>query len=153
MVVAISWLKPVAIIDPKVLTTTTDDHFGIPLAWLIQSVTCVQVVYLLALIVSVTNQCEPSVEFQLSDLRLSKLGPPELFSDHIMFWLDNCWQVDIERDYTCLLVRLPQVALEFPVECRFTCSRVSKQEEDHLITCQELVDLLHQWGSCTIACL
>jgi hypothetical protein len=150
---AVTWLEPILIVGTEIFTTTADDHLGTPFSRLVQSVANVQVVCLLAFIVSVANQYEPAVEFQLRDLAFCEITHPELFGDHVAFWIINGWQVDMERDRVALPVGLPQVMLEFSVECRLACPRVSQQKEHHLITAQELVNFLHQWKTVFIASL
>jgi len=117
-------LESVSIVDAKVLTTAADDHLGIPFPWLVQLIACVQVVRLLTLIVSVTDQNEPVMQLQLSDLRFCELTSPELFGDHVLLRLVDSRQVDMERDRASLLVGPPQAALEFSVECGLACSRI-----------------------------
>jgi len=84
--VAISRLEAVSVIDSDVLASVTDQHLSIPFSRLIQPVTHVQVVGLLALIVSITDQDQLAVHFQFSDLRFGKLSFAQLFGDHILFW-------------------------------------------------------------------
>jgi hypothetical protein len=116
-------LEPVSIVDPNILAATADKHFGTPLSWLVQSIGCVQIAYLLALIVSIADQRERSVQLQLSDLWFSEFGFSELFGDHIVFRLVDGWQVDMQWDCTAFLVCLPQVAFEFSIECRLARTR------------------------------
>jgi len=151
MAVPVSWLETISIFDPEVLATATDDHLGILLPRLVQFVARIQVVCLLAFIISVADQCELSMQLQLSYLRLSEIDLPKLFCDHIVFRLIDGRQVDVERDCSVLFVRLPQVTLEFSVECRLACSRVSKKKEYLLIAVQELINFVHQRESCLIS--
>ncbi|KAK3823028.1 MAG: hypothetical protein J3Q66DRAFT_330671, partial [Benniella sp.] len=72
--VAISGLKAISVIDPEILASATDQHLRIPLSVLIQPIAHVQIVSLLAFIVSIADQDKLAVSLQFSDLRLSELN-------------------------------------------------------------------------------
>jgi len=72
--VPVPWLEAITIVGSKILRTTAYHHLCIPFAFLVLFVTHVQVVCLLALIVSIADQDELAMVLHFTDLRLCELG-------------------------------------------------------------------------------
>src|SRR5690348_339467 len=98
----------------------------------------------LTLVIPITDQCELTVQLQLTDLVLQKVVGPQLLRNQILLWSLEGWQVDEKRDAASWLVLLPELVFQVSIECRLARTRVAKNKHDLAVAGKKVPDLIHK---------